>query len=288
MPSAYVVAPLFVVLWSTGFIGAKLGLPHAEPMTFLVLRFGLVVAALAVWIRVARAPWPTLGQIRDAALIGVLVHGIYLGGVFQAIAWGTEAGVSALIVGLQPVVTALIANRFLGERLSRIQILGILFGTAGVALVVMRKLDAGVGDPAGVGLCIAALIAIAVGSVLQKTRGAGIPMRSGNLVQFAAASVVIGLFALIFETREVDWTGEFVFALGWLVVVLSLGAITLYYVLIRRGGASNVASLFFLVPPSTALIAWALFGETLGWPELLGMAIAALGVLLVNRPKPAG
>jgi len=278
------VAPVFVVLWSTGFIGAKLGLPYAEPMTFLGLRFALVVAAFLVWVLLARAAWPTWRQAGDAAVVGVLLHVFYLGGVFQAIAWGTEAGVSALIVGLQPVFTTLLAARFLDERLSAVQWLGMALGIAGVALVVLRKLDAGIGDWRGVGLCVIALMAISIGSIIQKRRGANIPLRSGTLVQFAAAGVVAGALAFAFETRAVAWTGEFVFALGWLVVVLSVGAISLLYVLIRRGAASNVASLFFLVPPSTALIAWALFGETMGWPELSGMALAALGVLMVNRP----
>lgn len=286
MPRLYVlVAPLFVVLWSTGFIGAKLGLPHAEAMSFLSIRFFLTTLALLAWVMVARAPWPTPRQAVSAALIGVMVHGIYLGGVFQAIAWGVEAGVSALIVGLQPVVTALIAHRFLGERLNRVQTLGMVFGTMGVALVVLRKLDAGIGDWGGVMLCILSLLAISVGAVLQKTRAADTPMRSGNLIQFAAACTFTAILAALFETREIDWTPSFAFALGWLVIVLSLGAITLLYVLIQRGGASNVASLFFLVPPSTALFAWFLFDERLGPPELAGMAVAALGVLMVNRPQ---
>lgn len=278
------VAPLFVVLWSTGFIGAKLGMPHAEPMTFLTVRFLFTVPAFFLWVTLARAPWPSLDQLWMAALIGVLIHGIYLGGVFQAISFGTEAGVSALIVSLQPIVTAILARQFLNERLGPVQILGMALGFVGVALVVTRKLDAGIGDLRGVGLCVASLLAISVGSVLQKTRGADIPQRSGTLVQFAAAGILVSVLASCFETREIDWHPEFIFAIGWLVLVLSLGAVTLLYVLIQRGAASNVASLFFLVPPSTALIAWALFGETFGLIELAGMAVASLGVLMVNKP----
>ena len=284
MLRATAIAPLFVVMWSTGFIGAKLGLPHAEPMTFLSLRFALTVMALAVWVRLANAPWPSWRQTVDAALIGLLVHGVYLGGVFQAIAWGTEAGVSALIVGLQPVVTCLLASRFLGERLSPVEKIGMLLGTAGVCLVVLRKLDAGIGDIWGVLLCIAALMAISVASILQKTRAAQTPMRSGNLIQFAAAMLATGALALVIETGDVTWTQEFIFALGWLVIVLSLGAVTLYYILIQRGAASQVASLFFLVPPSTAIIAWLLFGEVMGVIEIAGLAVATLGVMMVNRP----
>ncbi|MEM0942870.1 MAG: DMT family transporter [Pseudomonadota bacterium] len=278
------IAPLFVVLWSTGFIGAKLGSPHAEPMTFLTWRFGLVVAGLALWILLSRAAWPTWRQVRDAAIIGLMVQGVYLGGVFQAISWGTEAGVSALIVGLQPVLTALIAARAMGERLTPVQIGGMLAGVAGVSLVVARKLEAGIGDWWGVGLCVLSLVAISGGAVMQKIRAAKTPMLSGNLVQFTAAGLGCGLLATAFETRQVTWHPEFIFALGWLVVVLSLGAVTLYYILIRRGGASDVASLFFLVPPATAIFAWVLFEETFGWLEMGGIALAALGVLMVNRP----
>ncbi|MEM0923238.1 MAG: DMT family transporter [Pseudomonadota bacterium] len=282
---AVAIAPLFVVMWSTGFIGAKLGLPYAEPMSFLSLRFALTAAALALWVQIARAPWPSWRQAGDAALIGVLVHGVYLGGVFQAIAWGTEAGVSALIVGLQPIVTAAIAVRLLGERLSGVQRIGMLLGLLGVALVVARKLEAGIGDMAGVALCVLSLVAISTASILQKTRAAKTPMRSGNLIQFASAMLATAALALVIETGEIQWTGPFLFALFWLVIVLSLGAIMLYYLLIERGAASNVASLFFLVPPSTAVIAWFLFDERLGPVEIAGMAVAALGVMMVNRAE---
>ncbi|MEM7668309.1 MAG: DMT family transporter [Pseudomonadota bacterium] len=280
-----IAAPLFVLLWSTGFIGAKLGLPDAEPMTFLALRFGLVALALGAWVLVSGVPLPTLRQARDAVIIGLLVQAVYLGGTFQAIAWGTEAGVSALIAGLQPITTALIARQVLQERLSRVQYLGMVLGASGVGLVVMRKLADGVGDVAGVLVCAAGLVAISTGAVMQKTHGAKTPMISGNLIQFATAAIACGALALAFETGSVRWTAEFSFALGWLVIVLSLGAVTIYYLLIRRGGASQVASLFFLVPPSTAVIAYLMFGEVLGPVEILGMVIATMGVALVNRPE---
>lgn len=284
LPLDRLVAPVFVVLWSTGFIGAKLGLPHAEPMTFLALRFAIVAALFALWVAAAGAALPSGAQARDAAIVGTLLHVCYLGGVFQAIALGTEAGVSALIVGLQPVLTTFIAARLLGERLVPLQWAGMALGIAGVGLVVARKLEAGIGDWRGVALCTGALAAISAASVFQKMRGTQTPMLGGSLVQFAVAAVLCSALALGVETREIAWTGEFAFALGWLVLVLSLGAVSLLLVLIRRGAASNVASLFFLVPPSTALIAWALFGERMGPPELAGMALAALGVLIVNRP----
>lgn len=281
-------APLFVLLWSTGFIGAKLGLPHAEPLTFLVLRFALAAPLFAVWIWASDARLPGLRQIGEAAVIGILLHGVYLGGVYAAIDLGLEAGLAALIVGLQPVLTVLVAGVVLGERIGAVQWLGMGLGFAGVALVVLRKLGTGIGDWRGVALCILSLVAIALASTLQKRWASAHPMRGATMIQFAAAFAFILPFALVFETNRIAWTGEFVFALGWLVLVLSLGAIMLLFHLIRRGVAAKVASLFFLVPASTALIAWALFGETLGPIELAGIALTALGVLMVNRPDLFG
>jgi drug/metabolite transporter (DMT)-like permease len=285
---AALAAPIFVLLWSTGFIGAKYGLPYAEPATFLILRFALVALALAAWVVLARRPWPTWRQAREAAVIGVLLQAVYLGGVYQAISMGTEAGVSALIVGLQPVLTALIARQFLGERLSAVQWGGIGLGCLGVALVVLRKLEAGIGDFHGVLFCLASLAAISVASTLQKRQGASHPVRSSTLVQFLAAIAFLVPFSLIFETRQVIWSTEFSLTLAWLVVVMSLGALSLLLYLIRRGAASVVASLFFLVPPTTALMAWPLFGETLGPVEIGGVLVTTLGVLMVNRPDLFG
>ena len=277
-------APLFVALWSTGFIGAKYGLPYIEPATFLVLRFGFVAAALGLWVLLARAAWLTRAQARDAAVIGILLQAVFLGGVFKAIDLGVEAGVSALIVGLQPVLTAFIARQFLGERLSRVQWTGIALGVLGVGLVVTRKLEAGVGDWRGVALCLGALAGISIASILQKTRAADHPVRSSTLVQFIAALAVLTPISFAFESREVTWSGELVFALAWLVLAMSLGALSLLLFLIRRGAASNVASLFFLVPPTTAVMARGIFGEVLGPVEIAGVGLAAIGVLMVNRP----
>jgi drug/metabolite transporter (DMT)-like permease len=277
-------APLFVVLWSTGFIGAKYGLPYVEPVTFLVLRFTLVAVALGAWVLLARAAWLTVGQARDAAIIGVLLQAVYLGGVYKAIDLGIEAGVSALIVGLQPVLTAFIARQFLGERLSPVQWAGIALGVLGVALVVTRKLDAGIGDWRGVALCLGSLAGISIASILQKTRAADHPVRASTLMQFIAALAVLAPLSLAFETREVTWATDLVFALAWLVLVMSLGALSLLLYLIRHGAASNVASLFFLVPPTTALMAWGIFGEVMGPVEIGGVMVTTIGVVMVNRP----
>jgi drug/metabolite transporter (DMT)-like permease len=228
-------APLFVVLWSTGFIGAKYGLPYIEPVTFLALRFVLVAAALGLWVTLARSVWLSWAQARDAAVIGILLQAVYLGGVY------IEAGVSALIVGLQPVLTAFIARQFLGERLSPVQWAGIALGLVGVALVVMRKLDAGIGDWRGVALCLGSLAGISIASILQKTRASSHPVRASTLVQFLAALVVLVPLSFAFETRQVAWSTELILTLAWLVLVMSLGALSLLLFLIRHVGRHRMS-----------------------------------------------
>jgi drug/metabolite transporter (DMT)-like permease len=274
---------VFVVLWATGFIGAKFGLPYAEPFTFLALRFVLVATLLAVLAVAMRAPWPRrpreLGHLVAA---GLLLHGVYLGGVFSSIHHGVDAGVSALIVGIQPVLVAAAAGPVLGERVTRLQWLGLLLGLAGVGLVVWNKLGLGTGTLLGHGLSVVALLGMTAGTLYQKKYCTGMDLRSGNVVQFAAGAVAMLALAWPLETMHVEWTGRFVFALAWLCLVLSLGAITLLYLLIRRGAAARVASLFYMVPPVTALIAYFLFGETLHPVALGGMGCVAVGVALVN------
>lgn len=278
------IPALFVVLWSTGFIGARLGLPHAGPLTFLALRYGLAAGLLVLVALATRAPWPRRpAEIGHYAVAGLLVHGVYLGGVFVGISLGVEAGVSALIVGLQPLLTAALARVSLGERVTPRQWTGLGLGLLGVALILARKLGQGPGDALGSLACVAALFAITLGTLYQKRHCAGMDLRTGSVVQFAAAGLATAPLALHFEGLRIAWTGEFVFALLWLVLLLSLGAVSLLYVLIRRGAAAQVASLFFLVPPCTALIAWPLFGERLGPLALIGMALAVAGVALASR-----
>ncbi len=218
-----------------------------------------------------------------SAEIGLFNHVIYLGGVFVSIELGLEAGLSAVIVGLQPIAIALGAGLILGERLSPMQWLGMALGFGGVLLIVLRKLDAGVGDLVSIGCSFAALGGIAWGSILQKRRSGSVPMLTGNMVQFTFAATVCGVMALLFETRQIEWTSDFIIALGWSIVILSFGALTLFYLLIQRGEASRVGSLFFLVPPCTAIFAWFLFDERLGPIEIGGMVAAAIGVLIVLR-----
>jgi len=283
-PLIAVMPAVFVLLWSTGFIGAKLGLPHAEPFTFLCLRYGVLVVILTAVALLTRAPWPgNWTETGHIAVVGLLVHGVYLGGVFAAIAKGVPAGVAALIVGVQPVLTAVAAGPYLGERVTARQWIGLLIGLGGVALVVSDKLSFESHHLLGVVFALAALIGITVGTLYQKRHGGGMDLRTGSAIQFLAALAPTLAVALVFETMEVEWVGEFIFALAWLVVVLSLGAITLLFMLIRRGAAAKVASLFYLVPPVTVLTAFFLFGETLGPWAIAGMAVAVVGVALVTK-----
>ncbi len=273
---------LFVVLWASGFIGAKLGLAYVEPLTFLTLRMIAVVMLLGVIIAVTRPKWPSGPAALHSALTGLLVHGCYLGGVFVAIENGLSAGLVALIVSLQPVLTSTIANRWLGERVARRQWLGLALGLLGVYLIVRENIAAaGTGALAWLAAALA-LGGITVGTLYQKRFGGGIDWRTGLLLQYAAAGLLFLLGALMFEHGSVDLTPQFVFALCWLVFVLSFGAIWLFYFLIRRSAATRVVSLFYLTPPLTALMAWLFFDETLAPPALIGMAVCVVGVFLVN------
>jgi drug/metabolite transporter (DMT)-like permease len=273
---------VFVFLWSTGFIGAKLGLPYAEPMTFLEIRFLLVTALLLPLCWISKAPWPAPRVAGRMAVSGALLQAGYLGGVFASIHHGMPAGVSALITGLQPLLTAVLAGALLAERLTPRQWLGLLLGLAGVVLVVWESMQAAELPLLAVGLSALALVSISLGTVWQKRHGGGVDLRTGAALQFIAAAVVLAPFTLL-EKRPVLWTGELMFALAWLVLVLSLGAIFLLLYLIRRGAATQVASLFYLVPPSTALMAWPLFGETYSLLAAAGMGLAMLAVWLVMR-----
>ena len=278
---------LFVLLWSTGFISAKFGLPHAEPLTFLLLRFTLVVALMLPLALAMRVSWPaTLTQFGHVAVVGVLMQGGYLSGVFCSIHLGMSAGVSALIVGIQPILTAFASAPLFGERLRARQWLGLVLGFGGVLLVVLGRSALSGITPETLALSVLALLSITIGTLYQKRYCGAVDLRAGSVIQFCAAGLVLLPLALAFETMRVHWTAEFVFTLAWLVLVLSMGAISLLYVLIRKGGATKVASLFYLVPPSTALMAYAIFGETLSVTAMAGMALAAIGVaMVVYRPQ---
>lgn len=279
---------MFVLLWSTGFLGAKFGLPYAEPLTFLSSRYVLVIALMAALAFAMRAPWPKdWRQVFHIGVTGLLVQAAYLGGVFSAIHLGMAAGVVALVVGLQPLLTAVGAGWLLGEKVSRGQWLGLGLGFIGVTLVIVGKNaqgEASLDQIVSMMLpAVVALFGITLGTLYQKRYCPGFDLRTGSVIQFVPSLIVTALIASQTETMEINWTGEFVFALLWLVVVLSLGAISLLNLLIRSGSAVNVASLFYLTPPTTALLAWIMFGETLGGIALLGMVIAVTGVWLARK-----
>jgi drug/metabolite transporter (DMT)-like permease len=285
---------LFVLLWSTGFIGAKLGLPHAPPLGFLTARYALVVALMAVAAVWVRAPWPQgMRAWGHLAVAGLLVHAVYLGGVFTGISQGLPAGVSSLVVGLQPLLTAVGAGWVLGEAVRPKQWLGLVLGLVGVVLVLSSRL-AGAGldlhtlgqlaHLPGLPAVLIALLGITAGTLYQKRFCPRFDFRTGAVAQFLPCLLVTGVLAWATEDRAIDWSsGPFVFALGWLVLVLSLGAVGLLNLLIRSGSAVNVASLFYMVPPCTAVVAWALFGEALSPVAMVGMVIAMAGVYLARK-----
>ena len=285
---------VFVLLWSTGFVGAKYGLPYADPFPLLALRMvlaALLLGALAVALRSVAMPAPR--AYGDAAVVGLFLHAGYLGGVFHAISVGVPAGVSAVVVSLQPVLTAVLAGRILDERLVARQWLGLVLGVTGVALVVGPGLAAAAGSAAalpasGLVSCLVALASGTVATLHQKRRGDGIPLVWGTAVQYAAAAVVLTAVALGTGQRRLDWTPQLAAALVWLVLVLSLGAVLLLLLLLRRGTASGVSSLLYLVPPAVAVEAYLMFDERLAPLSLAGVAVAALGVALVVTPVRTG
>lgn len=273
---------LFVILWATGFVGAKLGLPYAPPLKFLLWRFVVVIALMAPLALLTRAPWPRGRKIVHVAIAGVLLQAGYLAGVFVAISLGLSAGLAALIVGTQPILTA-VAGPLIGERVTTRQWGGLVLGFVGVAMVLSNKIGLGGFGWGAVAFAVLALITITGGTLYQKRFCGGEDLRTQSVVQFIAAGAVLLPFSLAFETREVVWSAPLVFAIGWLVIVLSLGATTLLLLLIRRGAATSVTSLMYLVPPVTALIAFFMFDERLTIISFAGMAVAVAGVAMVMR-----
>lgn len=284
---AAVWAPgLFVVLWSSGFIGAKLGVPYVEPFTFLLLRFVLVLALMLPLAILLRASWPrSARETGHIAAAGALIQGGYLGGCFAAVAHGMPAGIIALVVSLQPVLTAFAAAPLLGESVSAVQWAGLILGFGGVALVVWQKISLQGLDAMSIAWSVVALLSMTVGTLYQKRFCPSLDLRSGSVIQFAAAFLLLLPLALATESMQINWSGELIFALAWLVLVLSIGAISLLFTLIRQGEATRVSSLFYLTPPTTAAMAYCLFGEELSVTALVGMVIGVIGVALVIR-KP--
>jgi drug/metabolite transporter (DMT)-like permease len=278
---------VFVLIWSTGFVVARFGMPHAPPMGFLAWRYALSVLLLLLWALAARAAWPTeRAQWGHLVVTGLLMHAGYLGGVWAAVKGGLGAGLIALIVGLQPLLTAMWVS-LRGPTLGGRQWLGLLLGLAGLALVVVHKLGLGLASPANVALGVLALLSITVGTLYQKRWLAPCDVRVANTVQIAAALLVTLPLALL-ESEAIRLHPELIGAMAWSVLVLSLGGSSLLYLLIQRGAATAVSSLMYLVPPCTAVMAWLLFDEPITLTVVAGLALTSAGVALVLRPaKPA-
>ena len=275
----------FVLLWHTGFLGARGTMPHGPALTTLSIRFLIVMVLLAGLAWLGRASWPMTWQQRGHLVIaGALIHGVYLGGVFWAVEHGMGAATTALIVGLQPMLTALLAMRLLGERTTIVLWLGLAFGLAGTMLVV--AFDAGqVGSIRAVFAVLIALVGLSVGSVYQKRFVAAFDWRAGAVWQFAGSLLITVPFTLLFEREMPVLNGEYLFWLGWLIVVLSIGAVALLNTLIQSQSAINVASFFYLIPSLVAVTSWLVFGDTMRWTTWIGIGLTSFGVWLATRPR---
>jgi drug/metabolite transporter (DMT)-like permease len=274
---------LFVLLWSTGFIGAKYGLPYADPFVFLSVRILLAALLLFALARALRMP-VRIGRtaIARSGLIGFFLHACYLGGVFYSLSQGLPAGVAAVVTSLQPVLFSLIAVKVLGEQLRIRQVAGLFIGLVGVVMVLGPSIDAQIPSAAIIAILVA-LIGSTTATLLQKKLGADIPLISGTAYQYLFSGCVLGVIALATQETSITWSLRFTAAFVWLVLVLSVGAILLLLWLLNSGSAAKVSSLFYLVPPATAIEAFLLFGEKVNTQGFLGIGITALGVWLVMR-----
>ena len=283
---------VFVWVWSTGFLVAKLGRPYAEPFTLLSYRFALALAVLWVITKLFNSRWPSTWRLAaHCMVVGLLLHGVYLGGIFKAISLGMPAGLSAMVIGLQPLTMALFAGVMLGERVSKRQWLGLFMGLAGLYLVLGEQFSVDAStifygfsgwSPVLVG---AALLAISFGTLYQKKYCHGADHLTSIWLQYAAALGFSLIIAFTFETRVVDWQWQFIVSLSWQVLALSIGAVLLLMIMMRQGAATKVGSLFYLVPPAVAIQAWFLFGEAMGLQGLAGIALIAAGVAQAMWPS---
>lgn len=275
---------LFVLIWSTGFIIARYGMPHAEPMTFLLMRFALVLAVLLPIAWLWKAPWPQKDEAWRIALAGLLLQAGYLGGVWAAVREGMGAGLVALIVGLQPILTAVLVT-LAKEPIHRNQWAGLLLGLTGVGLVVWTKLSLVGLSLVSLGFAGIGLASITAGTLYQKRACPSFDLRTGGIIQYAASAALCLPLALAFETGEVNWAPELIGALIWSVLALSIGAISLLFIMIREGAATQVTSLLYLTPPTTAIMAWVLFDEPITSLTVIGTLATVTGVWLVVRPQ---
>lgn len=281
---------LFVLLWSTGFIGAKYGIPYAPPFYFLAIRLSIAALLLFIAVSFLRKSQPiTRSIIWPSTLIGLTLHGAYLGGCFFSVSRGMPAGVAALIVSLQPVLVSLFAAKYLNEPLKARAVIGLILGLIGLFVVVLPRINMTDGNAISVIAISASLIALlggTSGTILQKKHGGAIPTLAGTSIQYAATAVVFLIFALLFEKPEIEWTLNFISALAWLIFALSFGAILLLFFLLRSGSAASVSSLYYLVPAATAIEAYFIFDEHISLISILGTVITVLGVwLVVSKQK---
>lgn len=278
---------LFVWLWSTGFIGAKYGLPYIEPFFMLFVRFCLVLVIFWLLIKFYRSKWISQQQGWQQIIVGSLIHGGYLGGVFFAIKLGVPAGISAIIVGMQPIITTLFGRLFLNQSLAGYQLLGLVLGFAGVSLVILEKssIDASQMSPLGIFACIVALLSISVGTLLQKRMSNDVPLLTGSFYQYIGAIIVVGLITFSIEQQTVIYTFELYLAMAWLIFGLSVLAILLLLYMIREGEVAKVTSYFYLVPPAAVIQTWLLFDEKLGVMAITGSIMAVIGVIFVVKSQ---
>ena len=279
---------LFVFLWSTGFIGAKYIVPYAEPFTFLAIRYVLAAAILFAIAYAFKQPLKlNREQFKASFAVGMLLHVIYIGGVFYAVSLGVSAGISAVIVSIQPVLVSLLAVPLLGERLRWVQVVGLFLGVAGIALLLLPKVFQGDYTAStslvGIFICVIALLGTSGGYLVQKKMGSDIPFLSGTGAQYAVSAIAFAVLSFATEEQIIEWVPAFLFGLAWIVLMLSIASIVLLYGMLRTGSASKVSSLYYLVPPVAAIQAYFLFGEVIGFVGIIGMALAAIGVVLVMR-----
>jgi drug/metabolite transporter (DMT)-like permease len=279
---------LFVFLWSTGFIGAKYIVPYAEPFTFLMIRYFLAALILFAIAYAFKQPLKlNREQFKASFAVGMLLHVIYIGGVFYAVSLGVSAGISAVIVSIQPVLVSLLAVPLLGERLRWVQVVGLFLGVAGIALLLLPKVFEGdytaTASITGITICVIALLGTSAGYLVQKKLGGEIPFLSGTGAQYAVSAIAFAILSFSTEEQIIQWVPEFFFGLAWIVFMLSIASIVLLYGMLRTGSASKVSSLYYLVPPVAAIQAYFLFDEVIGLVGLVGMAFAGLGVVLVMR-----
>ncbi|MEH6358153.1 MAG: DMT family transporter [Pseudomonadales bacterium] len=276
---------VFVLLWSSGYIGAKYALPFIEPFTLLLVRMLMTLVVFAGLCAIFKPQWPSFQQAQQQMIAGLLVHACYLGGVFAAIKWQMPAGITAIIIGLQPLLTALLGWQWLGERLRSVQWLGLVLGLVGVLMILADGQHTSSFElriEAIVAL-ILALVAISIGTLYQKRFGRGVDLLAGSFYQYLSTAIAMAILAFVFEERVIEWSVQLMLALGWLVFGLSVSAVLLLMLIIREGEPAKVASYFYLVPPVTAVQAWLLFGESLSLIQIGAFAITVLGVYLVLK-----